>query len=80
MDAVSPPGLPSRAVNAPPTDAPRARLLHGPAGRALAVLTGINLLNYLDRYVVSALFESLRADLWLTDTRLGFLATGFIVV
>jgi MFS family permease len=67
-------------VNAPPPDAPRARLLHGPAGRALAVLTAINLLNYLDRYVVSALFESLRADLWLTDTRLGFLATGFIIV
>jgi MFS family permease len=67
-------------VNAPPPGAPRARLLHGPAGRALVVLTAINLLNYLDRYVVSALFESLRADLWLTDTRLGFLATGFIIV
>jgi MFS family permease len=67
-------------VNAPPPDAPRARLLEGPAGRALAVLTAINLLNYLDRYVVSALFESLRADLWLTDTRLGLLATGFIIV
>lgn len=67
-------------MNAPPPDAPRARLLQGPAGRALAVLTAINLLNYLDRYVVSALFESLRADLWLTDTRLGFLATSFIIV
>ena len=67
-------------MNASPPDAARARLLHGPAGRALAVLTAINLLNYLDRYVVSALFESLRADLWLTDARLGFLATGFIVV
>jgi MFS family permease len=44
------------------------------------VLTAINLLNYLDRYVVSALFESLRADLWLTDARLGFLATSFIIV
>jgi MFS family permease len=44
------------------------------------VLTAINLLNYLDRFVVSALVESLRADLWLTDTRLGWLMTGFIVV
>ena len=67
-------------MNPPPADASRARLFSGPAGRALAVLTAINLLNYLDRYVVSALFESLRADLWLTDTRLGFLATAFIVV
>jgi MFS transporter, Spinster family, sphingosine-1-phosphate transporter len=61
-----------------PTGEPR--LLSGPSGRALAVLTAINLLNYLDRYVPSALFESLRADLWLTDTRLGLLGTGFIVV
>jgi MFS family permease len=61
-----------------PTGEPR--LLHGPAGRALALLTAVNLLNYLDRFVVSALVESLRADLWLTDTRLGWLMTGFIVV
>jgi MFS family permease len=65
-------------VDAPTPGGPR--LLAGTAGRALAVLTAINLLNYLDRYVVSALFESLRADLWLTDTRLGLLGTGFIVV
>ena len=58
-------------MTGPPPDGPRARLLQGPAGRALAVLTAINLHNYHDRYVVSALFESLRADLWLTDTRLG---------
>jgi MFS family permease len=58
----------------------RRPLLRGPAGAALAVLTGINLLNYLDRFIVSALVESLRADLWLTDTRLGWLMTGFIVV
>ncbi|HEY6101557.1 MAG TPA: MFS transporter [Anaeromyxobacter sp.] len=61
-----------------PTGEPR--LLSGPAGRALAVLTAINLLNYLDRYVISALLESLRADLWLTDARLGSLGTVFIVV
>jgi MFS family permease len=64
-------------VNAP-TGEPR--LLSGAAGRALAVLTAINLLNYLDRYVISALLESLRAELWLTDARLGTLATVFIVV
>ncbi len=67
-------------MNAPPPDAPRARLLAGPAGRALAVLTAVNLLNYVDRYVVTALFESLRAELWLTDTRLGSLGTAFIIV
>jgi MFS family permease len=65
-------------VNAPTTGP--TRLLSGPAGRALAILTAINLLNYLDRFLVSALVESLRADLWLTDVRLGWLMTGFIVV
>ncbi len=56
------------------------RLLSGPAGRALALLTAVNLLNYLDRYIVSAVLERLRADLWLDDIRLGALMTGFIVV
>jgi MFS transporter, Spinster family, sphingosine-1-phosphate transporter len=64
-------------MSAPPRE---PRLLSGPAGRALAILTAINLLNYLDRYVISALLESLRAELWLTDARLGSLATVFIVV
>lgn len=64
-------------MNPPPGE---PRLLSGPAGRVLAVLTLVNLLNYLDRFIVSALVESLRADLWLTDTRLGWLMTGFIVV
>lgn len=62
-----------------PRDEPH-RLLAGPAGRVLALLTLVNLFNYLDRFIVSALVESLRADLWLTDTRLGWLMTGFIVV
>ncbi len=58
-----------------------APLLSGLAGRALAVLAIINLLNYLDRFVVSALVESLkRSELALSDTQLGLLMTGFIVV
>jgi MFS transporter, Spinster family, sphingosine-1-phosphate transporter len=55
-------------------------LFSGPAGRTLLVLTFVNLFNYLDRFVISALVESLRADLWLSDTRLGWLMTGFVVV
>jgi len=48
---------------------------------ALAVLTLINLLNYLDRYVLSALVESLRhSELHLSDAQLGLLMTGFILV
>src|SRR6266542_3084510 len=48
---------------------------------ALAVLTLINLFNYLDRYVVSSLVESLKkSELRLSDTQLGSLMTGFILV
>jgi MFS transporter, Spinster family, sphingosine-1-phosphate transporter len=51
------------------------------AGTALALLTAINLLNYLDRYVVPAVFESLkRSPLAPTDAQLGLLMSGFLLV
>jgi len=47
----------------------------------LAILTLINLFNYLDRYVISSLVESLKkSELHLTDTQAGSLATAFLVV
>ena len=47
----------------------------------LAVLTLINLLNYLDRYVLSALLPQIKASgLNLSDFQLGTLMTGFIIV
>jgi predicted MFS family arabinose efflux permease len=64
-----------------PATEPDRPLLYGPAGRALLVLALINLLNYLDRFVVSALAEPLkRSELQLSDTQLGLLMTGFVVV
>jgi MFS family permease len=52
-----------------------------PAGLGLAILSFINLFNYLDRYVVSALFESLKhSELHLSDTNLGSLLSSFLVV
>jgi MFS family permease len=49
--------------------------------RALTLLTVINLLNYIDRYVISALVESLkRSELGLSDVQAGLLMTGFILV
>ena len=48
---------------------------------ALAVLSGINLLNYLDRYVVSAVLPDLkRGPLHLTGFELGSLMSGFLIV
>ncbi len=45
---------------------------------ALFVLTGINLLNYIDRYIFSALLPAIKADLKFTDTELGLLGSGFL--
>lgn len=48
---------------------------------ALAVLTLINLFNYLDRWIVAALAESIKhSELHLSDTELGSLMTGFLIV
>jgi MFS transporter, Spinster family, sphingosine-1-phosphate transporter len=48
---------------------------------ALAILSGINLLNYLDRYVVAALLpEFKRAPMHLNDFELGTLMSGFLIV
>ncbi|MGH8217534.1 MAG: spinster family MFS transporter [Steroidobacteraceae bacterium] len=68
----------SAALHASPGGEPVSRRV---ALGALAALTLINLFNYLDRYVVSALLPSLgRAHMGLTDFRLGTLMTSFLVV
>jgi len=46
----------------------------------LAVLTFINLFNYIDRWVVATLLEPIKHDLGLSDTQLGLIGSGFIVV
>ena len=53
----------------------------GSAGMGLAILSFINLFNYMDRYVLSALVESLKhSELKLSDAELGSLMTAFLVV
>jgi len=48
---------------------------------ALVLLTLANLLNYIDRFVVPALVESLKAsDMRPSDAQLGALATAFLLV
>lgn len=47
---------------------------------AVGLLAFINLLNYLDRNVIFALFEPIKADLGLTDTQLGWLGSAYILV
>ncbi len=48
--------------------------------QALIILTGVNLLNYLDRFIVPPLLGAIKSDLHLSDTQVGLLATGFLLV
>ncbi len=51
------------------------------AGFGLAVLTLLNLFNYLDRFVVASIVESLKkSELAPTDAQLGALASAFLIV
>jgi MFS transporter, Spinster family, sphingosine-1-phosphate transporter len=60
---------------------PKQKSTVGSANFGLAVLAFINLFSYLDRYVVSGVLESLKhSDLGLSDTNLGSLMSGFLVV
>jgi MFS family permease len=47
---------------------------------ALGLLALINLLNYVDRNVIYALFEPIKRDLALTDSQLGWLGSAYIFV
>ncbi len=46
---------------------------------ALALLTFGNLLNYLDRNIILALFEPIKSELHITDTQLGWLGSSFAI-
>ena len=47
---------------------------------AVTVLTAMNLLNYFDRYVPSAVKEQFKVDLGLTDAQTSWPLTAFVVV
>ena len=67
---------------APEVDPPAVRqgpgAIRGPAA-ILAVLTGLNLLNYLDRYVMAAVLAKVQEDLGLSNALAGSLMTVFLV-
>jgi MFS family permease len=46
---------------------------------ALAILTAINFLNYIDRYVVAAVFEPIKRELHFTDQQLGWFLSAFMI-
>jgi MFS family permease len=50
------------------------------ANYALWLLTAINLVNYLTRNAIFALFDPVKIDLNLTDAHLGWLGTAYVLV
>jgi len=58
-----------------------AKLTQRHAHIALALLFGVSLFNFLDRFMVSILIPAIKVDLTLTDTQIGFLqGPGFAVL
>ena len=47
---------------------------------ALGLLTLINVVNYLERNAIFALFEPIKRDLNLTDSHLGWLGSAYVLV
>ncbi len=45
----------------------------------LAILTGLNLFNYLDRFVLSAVLPPLKADMNLSDGKASLIPTAFMI-
>ncbi len=64
MQSPPPPATPTRAY----------------AAYVLGLLTVVNLLNYLDRNVVYAVFEPIKRDLQISDAQLGWLGSAYIIV
>lgn len=62
-------------ASTPPQAAPAARATY-----ALGILTFINLINYLDRYIVASALPSIQKDLGINNMQSGMLASVFIVV
>ncbi len=50
------------------------------AALPLAALTGINVLNYVDRYLIAAMLPSIQGELSLSDDQAGWFGFAFILV
>jgi MFS family permease len=54
-------------------------LSRGAAYYGLTIVTLLNLLNYIDRYILAAVLPRMQADLSLNNSQAGLLATAFLV-
>jgi MFS family permease len=56
----------------------KSGLTRGAAAYGLGLMTLLNFVNYIDRYVLPAVAPRVKAELGLTDTQLGFLGSAFL--
>jgi MFS family permease len=77
-----PASIPADAPTEKPAKAGAGHPTSGSSGAVLAVviLTAMNLLNYVDRWVPSATKELFKKDLHLTDTETSLPLTAFVIV
>src|SRR5215475_11082840 len=54
-------------------------LSRGAAYYGLGIVTLLNLLNYIDRYILAAVLPRIQSELHLTNSQAGFLATSFLL-
>lgn len=47
---------------------------------ALTILSMLNLLNYIDRFIFSALIPNIKADMHLNDEQIGYIGSAFTIV
>lgn len=73
--------MPAPAAATPDADEPAAATrVARCAGFALLILFSMNLLNYVDRFVIAAVGPAIMADLEVGPSRFGLLGSAFIVV
>src|SRR3974390_2361852 len=51
----------------------------GAAYYGLTIVTLLNLVNYIDRYILAAVLPRMQSELLLTNSQAGLLATAFLV-
>ncbi len=62
-----------------PLAPPNMKTTTGSPYLGLALLTGLNLFNYLDRYVLASVVPPIKAELHLTDGEIGWLTSAFMI-
>jgi len=73
--------MPTTALSSSPKKKKTMQRLSAPAARfAFTILLLINILNYVDRYILSAVLPQLQTDFHLDNTQLGLLSSSFLLI